>query len=118
MIRLRVERMIRLRGHLNPLQFLMSHGYSYRNAYYILKEDGHTSVKLRQVENLCRLLRCTPNDLLEWQPNDSTDEELSQPLAKLCRSGSNSAIISAISDIPPGKLDKAVELLRKIGEEG
>jgi hypothetical protein len=116
MIKLQVERMIRMRGYTDPLQYLLKQGFSYKVCYAMLK-GSVTLVKFHQLERLCRLLRCTPNDLLEWIPKEETPEELSLPLAKLLRRGSYGPLVGAIQGIPPEKIDKALELLKKLGEE-
>ena len=116
MIKLNIERMIRMRGHSNPLRYLQEQGFPYRVCYFMLK-GSVTLIKFNQLEKLCRLLHCTPNDLLEWTPKEETPEELSLPLAKLLRRGTYSPLVGAIQGIPPSKLDKALELLKKLGEE-
>lgn len=116
MIKLNIERMIRMRGHTNPLQYLQEQGYPYRTCHFMLK-GSLTQIQFSRLEYLCRLLRCTPNDLLEWTPKEETPEELSLPLAKLLRRGSYGPLVGAIQGIPPEKIDKALELLKKLGEE-
>jgi len=116
MIKLNIERMIRMRGHSNPLRYLQEQGFPYRVCYLMLKGSVKL-IKFNQLEHLCRLLHCTPNDLLEWVPKEETPEELSLPLAKLLRRGTYSPLVGAIQGIPPSKLDKALELLKKLGEE-
>lgn len=108
--------MIRMRGHSNPLRYLQEQGFPYRVCYFMLK-GSVTLVKFSQLEQLCRLLHCTPNDLLEWVPKEETPEELSLPLSKLLRRNTSAPLVNAIQSIPSDKLDQALELLKKLSEE-
>ncbi len=64
-----------------------------KNAYTALVKAGISAVKTRQyldaktnrlmlddVEKLCRLLHCTPNDLMEWTPTNKAHDYEGNPL--------------------------------------
>lgn len=64
-----------------------------KHAFTALVEAGISTTKARQyldnktnrlmvddIEILCRLLHCTPNDLLEWTPNNKAQDYEGNPL--------------------------------------
>jgi len=116
MIRYDIERVILLRGHSKPLDFLQENGFPYHVCLYMLKSPK--SVRFEQIEKLCRVLKCTPNDLLEWVPDSKHPIETDHPLNKLYRNSSNDAsLLGVLQSIPVSKLDEALELLKKLGQE-
>lgn len=116
MIRFNIERIILLRGYKNPLAFLRQQGFTYRVIQYMLATPA--TLKIEYINKLCVALRCTPNDLMEWQPSDEHPLDADHPLNKLVRQGAEAAMRGAIRSIPPDKLDRALELLKKLSEEG
>jgi len=117
MIRYDIERMITLRGNSKPLDFLRDNGFPYHVCLYMLKNPK--SVRFEQIEKLCRALKCTPNDLMEWVPDTKHPIETDHPLNKLCRNGSNDASLRGVlQSVPVSKLDEAMELLKKLSEDG
>ncbi|MDZ4823640.1 MAG: helix-turn-helix transcriptional regulator [Flavobacteriales bacterium] len=66
-------------------------------------------IHLHYIEQLCTLLRCTPNDLFAWTPNDKGEDRPENPLQAIRK-----------KDLP--KLDELVgkmnleEVKKKLGE--
>lgn len=40
-------------------------------------------IVIEHIEKLCLFLRCQPNDLFEWEPDDKLQDDPNQPLQKL-----------------------------------
>ena len=73
MIRLRIKQLMKERGILHPHKELMAAGISDRVAGKYLKGEKRWILHTH-VEILCRLLRCVPNDLYEWVPDQPADD--------------------------------------------
>lgn len=116
MISYNLERIILLRGHSKPVAFLQRNGFPYHKCHRMLSDPKVVSFK--ELEVLCRLLRCNPNDLMEWIPDKKHPLEEDHPLTKLRRSGSSDAKLKALlKSVPPDKVEQAVELLGSLCKE-
>lgn len=63
MVRMRVKELLAEKGHSKYWLFKRM-GLSYQNISRIM--DGETDgIRFKNLENLCKLLECTPNDLFE-----------------------------------------------------
>jgi DNA-binding Xre family transcriptional regulator len=62
MLRLNIERLVRLRSKQPPQVYLMQHGFT-RNEARSLLNPKLTTVKLETMTRLCALFHCYPNDL-------------------------------------------------------
>ena len=113
MIKYNLERIILLRGHNKPIEFLRSNGYGYHKSYRMLM--GQTQITFRELFDLCKLLRCTPNDLMEWVPDPKHPLEADHPLQALHRNMANEAALQAmLKSVPADKVDQAMELIASL----
>ncbi|MCD6067070.1 MAG: hypothetical protein K0S33_1896 [Bacteroidetes bacterium] len=82
MLYLNLRPVFDLRGIENPYSFLVKAGFSSYNAHKLLNTRNYT-FQLLHIEKLCRILACTPNDLLCWVP--ASDDLISEthPLQEL-----------------------------------
>lgn len=79
MIHLRIAEACRAKGIRHPLTALTKAGISITKATQYLK--GKTNrLMIDDAERLCRLLRCTINDLLEWTPDNQAEDYPENPL--------------------------------------
>ena len=69
MIVLNIKQLCRERGIKHPLAELKKAGISHFVASAYMKEKKVLFVT-QHLETLCTLLRCTPNDLFKWVPDD------------------------------------------------
>lgn len=116
MIRYNLARIILLRGHSKPAAFLQQNGYGYHKSHRML--DGQTQITFQELFDLCKLLRCTPNDLMEWVPDPKHPLEADHPLQALQRSMIQEESLQALlKTIPADKLGQALELLGSINRE-
>lgn len=79
MIYLNIKELCHARGIKNPLTTLKKAGISQYVAHEYLKGEKHRFVT-KHVEILCKLLRCTPNDLFVWIPDEPADDYPENPL--------------------------------------
>lgn len=76
------KRLFELRGIKNPFKYLMENGFSRAKAYKITSSYP-TSMKLDNIDKMCTLFSCTPNDILTWVPNKDSQIPENHPLQKL-----------------------------------
>ncbi len=73
MIVLNIHQLCKLRGIKHPHAALTKAGISNTVASDYLKPKKHQIV-VQDIEVLCKLLRCTPNDLFKWVPDEASDD--------------------------------------------
>jgi hypothetical protein len=116
MIRYNLERIILLRGHNKPAAFLQKNGYGYHKSHRMLA--GQTQITFSELFDLCKLLRCTPNDLMEWIPDTKHPLEDNHPLLALRRNIVKEESLQALlKTVPAGKVDQALALLGTLCNE-
>lgn len=72
MIRIKVKELLEKQGH-SKYWLYKRMGLSYQNISKIM--DGETNgIRYENLERLCKLLQCTPNDLFEIEFADEVDE--------------------------------------------
>lgn len=82
MLSFNFTRIFQLKGISHPGPFLMKHGFKKTTAFRIAKNEAGTLVP-SQIEKLCIILCCTPNDLMEWKPDSKHDVSENHPIRKL-----------------------------------
>ena len=92
--------------------FLVKNGFKKHIAYRIAKEE-FTFLPLNQMEKLCYIFNCTPNDLMEWQPDKPEQLNEDIPLKKLLNPGSQNNIMNIVKGVP---YDKLAEFAKKMEE--
>ena len=79
MIELPVKHLLHLRGVKNLNATLRRVGFSPAVVQKIL-EGRQRALKLKHIEKLCTVLRCTPNDIFAWTPDQPADDYPENPL--------------------------------------
>lgn len=82
MLKIDLNKIFRLRGITKPQVFLKQNGFSDSKAFTITKRKT-SALKLDNLEKLCLVLSCTPNDFIEWIPGNNSQIPESHPLHKL-----------------------------------
>jgi len=113
MLKYNFERLFQQRGIVKPLSFLLKAGFNRNFASRLI--NGRTNgFSPRQLEMLCNVFRCTPNDLMEWKPDKPEDVNESNRLTSLIRSATPLFNLSAFtSDMP---FDTLPEFAKKVDE--
>lgn len=98
-------RVMKLRNIDKPHAFLRKNGFSNIMATRILR-GSVVSVKLDQIERLCRVLRCQLPDLFTYVPDKSAPAPEHDTLAPLMRSPEPPGDINAIlRDLPISRIE-------------
>ena len=71
MLHLNLQSMMTLRGVENPVAFLVRHQFDYQTARRLMSNPNYR-LTFAQMEQLCLVLQCTPNDLIKFTPNENT----------------------------------------------
>lgn len=111
MITFNFGRLFKARGIERPFTYLVKAGYSDNFATRVVNSNIN-KMNLRDVEKLCELLLCTPNDLLEWIPTAKNDKVETHPLVSLRRTGTISQLNQLLNAVPLNQLG-AIEAMIK-----
>ena len=85
MIQYNFDRIFKARGIERPFSFLRKSGFSDNFATRV-KNNRVARLELKYIEKLCLVLKCTPNDLMEWDPDDNNKIDPSHPLNQIKKS--------------------------------
>lgn len=99
MLRFNLNLILTKRNILHPRQFLIEQaGINHVTASNLLKGDAKL-LRLTYVTKLCRALRCTPDELLEWVPakGESALPE-NHPLTKLANRAEEEKLVEKMID--------------------
>lgn len=111
MIKYNFDRIFKARGIDKPFTYLTKAGFSDNFATKI-KNDRVKRLGLKEIERLCILLRCTPNDFFEWIPdNDQVDKD--HALRLIRKSDKVFDLTKTLNSVPLGELDKIEELINE-----
>ena len=87
MLKLIINELINLRGIKKPHAFLRKQGLS--NHKISEYQSGKAkSFKIKDIEHLCKVFICTPNDLFSWDPDINSKLPDEHPLNKLKKQAS------------------------------
>lgn len=112
MLHLNLSRIIKQRGIASPNKLLMKYGFTAYTASRILNNKV-AGLSNEQLERLCLALRCTPNDLYDWQKPADGNISQDHPLHKLLPKQESPNMIQQLQELPLEKLDE----IRKFIEE-
>ncbi len=117
MLKYNFDRLFSLHGISKPIPYLINAGFSRGIASRMLN-GKHSALPLKYVEKICIKFKCTPNDLLEWTPDDPSHADLNIPLAKLLAGDSPVFSMRNISaDIPYEKLSEFAQKVKELKNE-
>lgn len=116
MLNFNFTRIFKARGIDKPFTFLVKAGYSASFATRVVNNKVR-QLNLVEIEKLCVILQCTPNELLEWIPGQNYNAEQGHPLSSLQRIGNDSRINRILYTIPVDRLPEIEQLiLKEIGK--
>lgn len=86
MIKLKIAALCKEKAIAHPYTALTEAGISVTKTIQYLRNETNR-LMLDDADILCNLLRCTPNDLVEWTPNNKAQDYEANPLQALRKKG-------------------------------
>lgn len=111
MLKYNFTRVFRAKAIERPYTFLVSNGISDYYATRVINNRAKR-IDLNELEKLCIVLKCTPNDFLEWIPDNSTQVEDNHPLNDLRKYDNEADLIKTLNSLPLGKLKEIDKLIK------
>lgn len=112
MLKFNFTRVFKARGIERPYTYLVKAGYSASFANRV-SNNKVRQLNVVDVEKLCVMLRCTPNDLLEWVPGQNYTAGEEHPLSSLRRISSEGQINRILYNIPVDRLADIEQMIMK-----
>ena len=112
MLRINLNPILRTRGIRDGYRFLKTLGVSHSASYRMMSSQVK-SITFSNVQKICEGLHCTPNDLLEWVPDEKTLSD-THPLNELIRSDQLLNLMEELRNIPLHKLEKLQEQIKEL----
>lgn len=110
MLKFNFPRIFKARGVDRPFAYLKDNGFSDSFASRIV-HNRVERLNLTDVERICTVFQCTPNDLLEWTPSAHVTNVEQHALNPLRRTQKLASLTRLINSMP---LDKLTELEAEI----
>ena len=113
MLKYNFNRVFKARGIEKPITFLRQAGIYDAFATRMKKNQVHR-MNLPTIEKICILLKCTPNDLMEWEPDSNVESFSEHPLNIMMQSRKKIKDIGQMLDsVPFDKLGDIEEMIKK-----
>lgn len=112
MLTFNFTRIFKSRGIDKPFSYLVKLGYSDNFATRIVNNKIER-LNLKDIEKLCELFQCTPNDLLEWIPGGNDLNNENHPLISIKRSDKVVQLTKILNSVPLDKLSDIESLIKK-----
>jgi DNA-binding Xre family transcriptional regulator len=106
------DRVFKARGIDRPFSHLKKAGFS-ENFAVKVNQNKVVRMDLKDIEQLCLLLRCTPNDFMVWVPDKGIQVEADHPIQEIKRNDEQVEITKMLSSIPLGKLPGIKKLIQE-----
>jgi len=116
MLDLNLKRLFEMRGITRPFTFMLKNGFIRSTAHNFVHGQVW-QIKLEQIEKLCLLLNCTPNDLFEWRPDKNASIPETHAINALKKDKSAPSFGQLFKDIPIEKFDRIEGLLNQLKNE-
>jgi len=104
------DRILLARGITKPFAYLTKAGFSDQFASKV-KNNRIRNLGLKEMEKLCTILHCTPNDFFEWIPDSNSPVDKNHPLSAIRRSDKVVDLTKMLNSVPLGDLDEIEELI-------
>lgn len=111
------NRIFKARGIETPFTYLRKAGFSDHLASKIVN-NRIKYIQLGSIERFCLLMKCTPNDIMEWIPDDNADYESDHPMNIIKSNDDDIDIIKLINSVPLGKLPEIEKMIEEALEKG
>ena len=100
------------RGIEKPSPYLQKFGFSENFTRKIISGDVR-ALRLSSLEKLCLILQCTPNDVIEWIPDEGNEVDEKHPLNKIKKNNKVVNILKTLNSVPIDKLVKIEKIIKE-----
>lgn len=104
------------RGIVRRSAYLYKNGF-HRSSAVRIAGNQVWEIRFSNLEKLCLLLNCTPNDLFQWKPDEGQEATENTALKALVRDKAEPGLAHIVKDFPLEKLEKVKTLLKQLKEE-
>ncbi len=111
MIQYNFKRIFKARGIDKPFSYLTKAGFSVSFSSKV-KNNKISRLDTRMIERLCILFRCTPNDLMEWTPDNENEVDKEHPIHQIRKSDKIVDITRTLNSVPISQLDEIEQLIK------
>jgi DNA-binding Xre family transcriptional regulator len=115
MLKYNIKSLCTARGISKPVGHLIKAGINTNMASQLIN-NKIAAIKPAVLEKLCVYLNCTPNDLMEWIPDDKTNST-NHPLETLIHKQLPTQLQTIVADIPVNKLKQFEEKMLELKKE-
>lgn len=113
MLYFNIKRLLELRGIDKPYAFLIKNGFVSQTASNIINNQI-ARITPAQMEKLCLLFNCTPNDLFDWRAGANSVVPENHPLRTLVKEKNPPQISQMVKDIPIQRLGELEALINEL----
>ena len=106
------KRVFRARAIDKPFSFLKRNGFSDNFATKI-SNNRSKRINLSELERLCLILKCAPNDFFQWDQDETCEIEESHPLNELKKTKDESDLMTTLNSLPLGKMKEINNLIKE-----
>lgn len=110
MLKYNFTRVFRAKAIDRPYTFLRKAGFS-ENFSSKVKNNRVNRLSLDLLERLCESIGCTPNDIMEWTPDNRSSIASNHPLNELRRTEKIFDLTAAINSLPLSKLEEIEKMI-------
>ena len=110
-----IKRLMELRGIDKPYAFLVKNGFVSQTATNMIN-NRLGRITPEQMERLCLILNCTPNDLFDWRQNENTSVSDNHALRSLVKEKTPS-VAQMVKDLSVEKLSKLHDIINDLKNE-
>jgi hypothetical protein len=96
--------------------FLKANGFQVFTATHLYKYYA-SSIKIKNLERLCRLLNCTPNDFFEWHTVEGEEPLPETHALNALRREKSAEINKLMKSLPLEKLGAVEEFIKSMKDE-
>lgn len=115
MLRLDLNRILKIKGIEKKNTYLVSRGHSSTYASHLV-HGKVVSISFDKLEQLCRDFNCTPNDLFDFVPSKDSSLPEGHALLGLQKNNQIGEVNKLLNELPMEKIEELYRVLK--GEEG
>lgn len=111
MLRLNLDRIFKVKGITKTNQFLINLGNSDGYASQLV-HGRSVSIRFDKLEQLCKALNCTPNDLFNYTDDGEKPLPDNHALYSISRSDAIGEVNKLLNDLPMEKIEELYKILK------